>query len=171
MLGADLASCRKASTCSTEDRNGLGVSSPEIPACDGVIVWIGGMLALVIINARVGRTGDMAQLALLGRQSEFYGRSVIGPAMAVTLLAGLAAAGYPVSSPWIAWDLVGFVGAVALGVIAVPHTARALDDLARSAGPNIPRVKALGRQLGLLNVLNVFLLLTVVWAMIFKPTL
>jgi hypothetical protein len=33
----------------------------------GVIVWIGGMLALVIINSRVGRAGDMAQLEVLGR--------------------------------------------------------------------------------------------------------
>jgi uncharacterized membrane protein len=140
----------------------------------GVIVWIGGMLALVIIKARVGRAGDMAQLAVLARQSEFYGRSVIGLAMAVTLLAGLAAAawvGYPFSSPWIVWGLVGFVGAVALGAIAVPRTARALDDVAGSAGSNNPQVEALGRQLGLLNVLNVLLLLTVVWAMIFKPTL
>src|SRR5687768_15631177 len=134
----------------------------------GVIVWIGGMLALVIINARVGRAGDMAQLAVLGRQSEFYGRSVIGPAMAVTLLAGLAAVtrvGYPFSSPWIVWGLVGFVGAVALGAIAVPRTARALDDVAGSAESNNPQVEALGRQLGLLNMLNVLLLLTVVWAM------
>jgi uncharacterized membrane protein len=140
----------------------------------GVIVWVGGMLTLLIINALVGRGGDMAQLAALGQQSEFYGRSVIGPAMAVTLLAGLAAAtrvGYPFSSPWIVWGLVGFVGAVALGAIAVPRTARALGDLAGSAGSNDSRVAALGRQLGLLNVLNVLLLLTVVWAMIFKPTL
>jgi uncharacterized membrane protein len=52
----------------------------------GVIVWIGGMLTLVIINARVGRGGDMAQLAALGQQSEFYGRSVwSGPVGGVPL--------------------------------------------------------------------------------------
>lgn len=139
-----------------------------------VIVWVGGVFSLAVLNARFARLGDPAAQAAMGRQSEEFGRTVIGPAMAVTLVAGLWMAGQfgiPFNSLWIVWGLVGFAGFIVIGVVAVSRVAGELGSLARSAGPGDPRVAALGRRLGVLSAINLLLLASVVWAMVFKPTL
>lgn len=72
----------------------------------GAIAWIGGLLMLLVLNARMGREGEATVVAALGRQSEYLGRSVLGPAMLLTLLAGFGTAGvarFPFSSLWIVW--------------------------------------------------------------------
>jgi uncharacterized membrane protein len=139
-----------------------------------VAVWIGGVVALVILNARLARAGDAAVSAALGMQSEYFGRSVLGPAMVITLLAGLGMTGvarFPFSTPWIAWGIVGLVLSIAVGVIAVGRAAGELSTLARSAAPDDPRLDGQRRRLVTLNALNLLLLASIVWAMVFKPTL
>jgi uncharacterized membrane protein len=138
------------------------------------IVWVGGMVALTVLNTRLAAAGDPAVRAALGRQSEWFGRNAIGPAMAIVLLAGLAAAGrigFPFSSLWIAWGLAGFVLSIAIGVVAVGRTAAQLGEVARGAGMADPRVAALGRRIGVLSWINLLILASVVYAMVFKPTL
>jgi uncharacterized membrane protein len=138
-----------------------------------VAVWIGGVIALVVLNARMARAGEPMMAAALGQQSEFFGRSVLGPAMGITLLAGLGTAGvagFPFSSAWIVWGLVGFILSIAIGVIAVGRTAAELGRLAASVGPSDPRFAATRGRLVTLNVVNVLLLASIVWAMVFKPT-
>jgi uncharacterized membrane protein len=139
----------------------------------GVIVWVGGMFALVMLNARIGRSGDMAAVAAMGRQSEEFGRTVVGPAMGLTLLAGLAtagAAGFPFSSSWIVWGMIGFVLSIAIGVVAVQRASTELTALARSALPGDPQLGALRTRLIWLNAINLLVLASVVWAMVFKPS-
>ena len=138
------------------------------------IVWIGGMFALTVLNARLAGTADPAARAAFGRQSEWFGRNAIGPAMLVVLLAGLAAAGrvgFPFGSLWIVWGLAGFVVSILIGVVAVSRTAAQLSVAARSAGMADSRVAALGRRLAVLNWINLLVLASVVYAMIFKPML
>lgn len=138
-----------------------------------VAVWIGGIIALVVLNARMARTGEPSMAASLGQQSEYFGRSVLGPAMGLTLLAGLGTAGvagFPFSSAWIVWGIVGFILSIAIGVIAVGRTAAELGQVAASAGPSDPRFAATRGRLVTLNVVNVLLLASIVWAMVFKPT-
>ncbi len=139
-----------------------------------VIVWLGGMFALVVFNARLARVGDMALVAAMGRQTEAFGRTVIGPAMGLTLLAGLATAGvarFSFGAPWIVWGLVGFILSIAIGVIAVQRAAGELGALAQSAPPDDPRLGALRSRLLWLNAINLLVLASVVWAMVFKPSL
>jgi uncharacterized membrane protein len=137
-------------------------------------VWVGGTVALVVLNARLGRLEDPAAQAVMGRQSEAFGRTVIGPAMAIALLAGLWMAGQfgiPFTSLWIVWGLLGFVAFILIGIVATNRVASQLGEVARSAGPNDPRVAELRGRLGALGVLNVLVLLSVIWAMVLKPTL
>jgi uncharacterized membrane protein len=139
-----------------------------------VIAWVGGVFALIVLNARAANSGDAAARAALGRQSESFGRTVLGPAMGITLLAGIATAGsigYPFSALWIVWGVVGLVLSILIGVVAVRRAAEELGALARSAGPDDPRVAAVGRRLASLNWLNLLVLVSVVWAMVFKPML
>jgi uncharacterized membrane protein len=139
-----------------------------------VTVWIGGVVALMVLNARFARLGDVAAQAAMGRQSEDFGRTVIGPAMAVTLLAGLWMAGQfgiPFTSLWIVWGLVGFISFVLIGIVATGRAAGELGALASTAGPDDPRVASLRGRLQALGALNLLLLASVIWAMVFKPTL
>jgi len=139
-----------------------------------VIVWVGGVVALVVLNALLSRAGDAAVIAALGQQSEAFGRTVIGPAMGVALLAGLWMAGQfhiPFTSLWIVWGLVGFVAFIVLGVIAMGRVGVELASVARTAGADASRVAALRQRLSLLSALTLLLLASVVWAMVFKPTL
>lgn len=139
----------------------------------GVIVWLGGMTALLVLNARISRGGDMAVVAAMGRQSEAFGRTVVGPAMGLTLLAGLATAGvarFSFGLSWIVWGLIGFILSIAIGVIAVQRAAGELGELAQTAPPGDPRLGALRNRLLWLNTINLLVLASVVWAMVFKPT-
>ncbi|MDQ3695162.1 MAG: DUF2269 domain-containing protein [Chloroflexota bacterium] len=138
------------------------------------IVWIGGTFTLAVLNARVGRTGDAAAIAALGRQSEFFGRVAIGPAMAVILIAGLvmvAQGRISFGSVWIIWGLAGVLVSGAISGAGIGRAAAALAELRSNAGPDDPRVIALQGRLMTLNVINLIVLLSVVWAMVFKPTL
>ncbi len=57
-----------------------------------VIIWIGGVFALTVINARLAGEKEQVALLSLSRLSNFYGKVVIGPAAIITLIAGIATA-------------------------------------------------------------------------------
>jgi uncharacterized membrane protein len=139
-----------------------------------VIVWIGGVVALAILNARLAQAGDPAIQAAMGQQSEQFGRTVIGPAMVVALLAGLwmvGQFGIGFTTLWIVWGLVAIVIFILIGVVATGRAAAELGSVARSSGPNDPRVAELQGRLRTLGVLNILVLVSAVWAMVYKPTL
>ena len=137
-------------------------------------VWVGGFFALMVLNARMARTGELATAAALGQHSEAFGRMVIGPAMGIVLVAGLWMAGQfgiPFTALWIVWGLVGFVLFILLGVVVLGRTGAELGALARSEGANDPRVIALRQRITVLSWLSLLVLASVVWAMVLKPTL
>src|SRR6266545_2760985 len=51
-----------------------------------VIVWVGGVLTVNVMQVLVGRGDDRAAQAALLRLGDLYGRAVIAPAAAPTLL-------------------------------------------------------------------------------------
>src|SRR6266568_4009214 len=55
----------------------------------GVVAWLGGWTALWVLQVRFRKEQDSNVQLVLLRQSEFYGRAVVGAAAAVTLIAGL----------------------------------------------------------------------------------
>jgi putative membrane protein len=139
-----------------------------------VAVWVGGVFALTVLNARLARAGEPAAVAALGQQTEAFGRTVIGPAMAIVLIAGLWMAGQfgiPFTDLWIVWGLVGWVAFVVLGVVALGRTGAELGELARTAGAGDPRVAGLRQRIAVLSWLSLLILASVIWAMVFKPTL
>jgi uncharacterized membrane protein len=138
------------------------------------VVSVGGFLTLTVLNARIARAGEPAAAAALGQQSEVFGRTVLGPAMGILLIAGVWMAGQfgiPFTDLWIVWGLIGFVAFILLGVVALGRTGAELGALARTAGPNDPRVAALRQRIAVLGWLSLLVLLSVIWAMVFKPTL
>ena len=138
-----------------------------------VVIWIGGLLALGVVTARLARGGDAAGFAALRRQSQFFGQSVVAPATVVTLLAGgamVARVGFGFTTLWVLWGVVGIVVSLLLGAFPIRRTGEAVDTLA-STTPHDPRLSALQSRLATLSAINLVVLVSVVWAMVFKPTL
>jgi uncharacterized membrane protein len=138
-----------------------------------VIVWIGGVVTLNILGARIAREHDGPQLASLGRHAAFYGRAVLGPAAATTLVAGIvmvAVGGLSLATPWIAWGLGMVLLSLLLGATLIRSTTQQLSTVA-PADPTGPRVLALRRRAATLSLINLALLLSAVAAMVFKPAL
>jgi uncharacterized membrane protein len=139
-----------------------------------VIIWIGGVCALSVINARLTREQDRAVLMALLRQSGFYGAAIIAPAAVMTLIAGMAtagSAGLRFDSLWLTWGLLAILGSLLLGALPIRMTTAQLGKLTPIAESDDPRLIAARQRLTLLNAINVLLLLSTVWAMVFKPTL
>lgn len=135
-----------------------------------VIVWIGGGFALVVLNARMARDPDPAATAVLSRQAAFFGRTVFGPAAMTTLAAGIvmiavSGMGTPL---WVIWGVAGLVASSLIGAIPLRRTGQALAALHGKGGS---QSRALRRRLTLLSTIDLLLLLSVVWAMVFKPML
>jgi uncharacterized membrane protein len=138
-----------------------------------VIVWMGGLVALAVVNARIEGDPDHALLRSLSRQNAFLGRAVLGPAALVTLLAGIALAvvlggGFAL---WMVWGLVGALASFVLGGTLVRRASLRLVELAGTPSADAARLAAARRRLSRLNLINIALLLSIVWAMVAKPTL
>ena len=139
----------------------------------GAIVWIGGVIAVNVISVRIAREKEGAVLAALARQSRFYGVAVIGPAAGLTLIAGIvmiATSGLGVPL-WVIWGFIAILVSMGLGATLIRRSGEELSQVAATAGPTDPRVLSLQQRLTTLNIINVLVLLSAVWAMVFKPTL
>ncbi|HZA39878.1 MAG TPA: DUF2269 family protein [Actinomycetota bacterium] len=138
-----------------------------------VIVWIGGMVTLGVINVRVTREGDRAALSSLSRQSAFFGSAIIAPAAVTTLIAGIVMVvdgdlGF--DTLWIVWGLIVVVASILTGATLIRRAGEELSELTSSVNPDGTRVAALQSRLRTLNMFNLLLLFSAVWAMVFKPT-
>ena len=138
-----------------------------------VIVWVGGALTLVVVNARLAREREGVALQALSRQAEFLGRSLLGPGALITLLAGgtlvwQMGIGMPL---WVIWGLAGFVGSMAIGAGLMQRAGRELAKLSVSGQPDPARMESIRRRMSTLGIVNILVLLSTVWAMVFKPTL
>lgn len=136
-----------------------------------VIVWLGGLVALAVINALAARGGDAQSAGAVGRLGAEFGQRVVGPAGGVTLLAGVATAariGYPFTSAWIVWGAAAIVGSLLLGAFPIRRAAEALSAIPPADGA---RIAAARSRLSMLGVANLGLLFSAVFAMVFKPTL
>lgn len=138
-----------------------------------VIVWVGGVIALTIINRRLREEGDPAATRAIARQSAFFGRAVLGPAAGLTLLAGVALMAISRSgfTLWLGWGLAGVFGSVALGATVLRRETERVIELTSAETPDPGRLAAARRRLSVATLANILLLLSTVWAMVFKPTL
>jgi putative copper export protein len=157
------------------------------------IVWVGGVLALNVLQVRLGRGQDRAAVVSLLRHADLYGRAVVAPAAVITLLTGIVLVAQmddvAWTDLWVVWGTAGILLSVALGGTLIRMTNAELQRLATdarvapgmSSAPDSPDAtaatadgtqwRARQRRAATLYTINVLLLLSSVWAMIFKPTL
>ena len=135
-----------------------------------VIVWVGGVFTVNFLQVVVGRGSDRAAQASLLRLSDLYGRAVIAPAAALTLLTGVVRVeqiGVGYGTFWVAWGIAAIVLSIALGATMIRATNAALRRLAADD----PQWPTLLRRAAILYAVNLLLLLSALWALEFKPTL
>jgi len=136
----------------------------------GAIIWIGSVFTLGILTHRVTKKEDHAGAAALAQQSELFGRAVIGPSAMLTLISGIVmVAVYGMGTPfWIIW---GFFAALASGILGgqfAQKTGTKLAEEIKSEEINNSRLNSLQRRLAILNSINMLLLFSAVWVMVFK---
>ena len=139
-----------------------------------VIVWIGGVVTVGILNARIGRTGNRSAMAALGQQSAVLARTLLGPSAAIAFVTGFVTVmdseiGF--TSLWVVWGMLAVFISMFLGAGPIRRTGEELATGASNPKPEHARISALGNRLRTLNAINLIVLFSAVWAMVFKPTL
>ena len=140
----------------------------------GVIVWVGGQVTVGVLNARVARERQASVRAPLAQATRFFGGAVAGPATLVTLVAGIgmvAVGDLSFATLWISWGLAGILVSGLLGGTVIRRAGEQLGSATRHDPPDPGRITMLQARLRALNLLNLVVLFSVVWAMVFKPTL
>jgi len=135
-------------------------------------IWIGGIVATSFLNLRLARATDPKTLAVTTRQSGRVGAMLLLPSAAVTLAAGagsmaISGIGFAV---WIVWGIAAIALAVALGASVGRRSVVALIKRLELAPARDATIVSLQRRVALLNAALVAILLSAVWAMVFKPT-
>lgn len=136
-------------------------------------VWLGGMVVNFLLQARLARETDPQVMRALAGQAPAIGRAVVGPAAGLTLILGALDMyfGHLGFQAWIVWGLVAVALSMVLGGTLVRRASEALVARLATAGPDDREVDGLRRRLSRLQVLMLLVLLSAVWAMVFKPTL
>jgi uncharacterized membrane protein len=103
-----------------------------------VIVWVGGVLTVNVLQVLVGGGRDRAARGSLLRLGDLYGRAVIAPAAALTLVTGIVRVeqidvGY--GTFWVVWGLAAVVGSLVLGATMIRATNVELGRLAGERHP------------------------------------
>jgi uncharacterized membrane protein len=138
-----------------------------------VITWIGSVAALGMVTARLIRAGDRATLASLFPQTMAYGQRVVGPSSILVLLTGIGmviAGKLPWGAFWISWGFAGILAHFIFGFTIMRKRSMAFAQLAAKPG-NDAEFAAAGARLRIANLIYVLIMISVIAAMVLKPTL
>jgi protoporphyrinogen IX oxidase len=137
----------------------------------GVAVWFGGLAAIITLNRRLATNTDVGIVGAVAKEAQFLGTRVLGPASGVTLLAGIVLLlvsdlGFPL---WVLWGIIVFFLFGLLGSTAIRATSQELQRRIASGDATMAELQRLVRRMSMLGTINLLLLVTAVWAMVFKP--
>ena len=133
--------------------------------------WIGGFAAIAVLNALATRSAEPKEVATFLRYGRALGTWLAGPASGLALLAGVGAmlVGHLAMPMWIIWGIGATVVFILIGVTALrPALTRLVA--AADAGSSPDEIRRLLRHQRRLLAVNLLVLLSAVWAMVFKPT-
>lgn len=139
-----------------------------------IVIWLGGLATLVILDLQLAREPEAAGIAALSRAGEFFGRAVVGPVAGIAVLAGIAMvldSHKSFATLWILWGITGVAASIAFGATMIRSTRERLDDASRTVAGDTERFDALRTKMLRLQVINLVLLVSVVFAMVFKPVI
>lgn len=135
-------------------------------------VWVGGVVTSTILSARLARESEPRTIEAMARQSQRILLLVLGPSAGLTLITGgaaMAVADFGFVT-WIVWGLAAIALAMAIGATVMRRSFKELIERLTTAGDKDSSVAALQRRLSIAQAVVVVILLSAVWAMVFKPT-
>jgi uncharacterized membrane protein len=137
----------------------------------GVIVWVGGGLALNVIASRT----PPEHRAVVMPQFEWYGSRVLNLGALLVILAGfglVAEYDLSITEPFILVGLAIFVVSGAIGSAVIGRSAKELTELGSAPGPpDIPTMDRLYRKIVLFSRFDLVLMLAAIVDMVVKPGL
>lgn len=137
-----------------------------------VIAWLGAGLTFSIMNARVARTRDAANLGFMAEQGEWFGSRFFSTSAVITLLSGIvmvvASDALSFGDLWITAGFAGIVISIILGSVLIGRATTQLGDTVAAEGFG-PGTEAIQRRLAMLGTIDLVVLFTVVALMIYKP--
>lgn len=135
-------------------------------------VWIGAAFLMALLGARLARAADPQRLLGYAGDSEWLGLRLFLPASAATLVSGLLlvrASPWDFGALWVQLGLAAFAASTVLGLAVFgPGWAR-VGAGARSAGPDVERVRERIDLLLLVGWVDVGIVAGAVWVMSVKP--
>ena len=137
-----------------------------------VIVWIGGLIMLMVLNRRLAKTAPPEVVRALGQQSGALSMTFFLPAVLLTVITGIGLVqigrlGF--SQTWILWGIIGAVVSFIVGGVLTGGTARMLAMQIARGEVDAAQAAAVQRRIMMFVMLNLLVLLSIVWAMVFKP--
>jgi uncharacterized membrane protein len=139
----------------------------------GVIAWVGGGLALLVLHAFAIRADDFDGLATAVRQSQVLGACLYGPASLVTATTGIVLVAtedaFDFTDLWILIGLGGVLLSIASQVIVADRARSRYLALHADKGSDQASLRASARTLTLISAADIAMLLIVVWVMYAKP--
>lgn len=133
--------------------------------------WLGGFVAIGVMSALAGARAEPQDVRVFVAQVRTLGERLVGPSSGLAILSGLIAmfVGHVPLETWNVWGMIAVVVFVAVGVATMrPALKRIEASAAAGAGPN--ELRALLRRHRWLLALNTLILLSALWAMVFKPS-
>lgn len=132
--------------------------------------WLGGFAAIAVLNGLASRNADARMVAAYLTYAEGLGARLVGPASGLAILTGIAAmfVGHVSMQRWIVWGLVAVALFITIGVTALRPILKRLAGAAQGNAGSEQLRALLGRQ-RLFLLANLLVLLSALWAMVFKP--
>jgi uncharacterized membrane protein len=136
-----------------------------------VIIWVGGMLVMILLNRRLARNTDQPFMRTFNQQTGALSMVLFGPAALVAVITGIGMVqvgqiGF--FHIWIMWGIVGSLASFVVGGALTGGTARKLGREMAQGEVDPARIASVQRRIITFAMLNVLLLLSIVWVMVFK---
>lgn len=136
-------------------------------------VWLGAAALFFVLFQRSKMTQDAVLAERLGAHTEWLAKRLFIPASLAVLLFGIL---LTIEGPWgfdQLWILIGIAGMVttfALGIGVIEPATKKMHASIGANGPLHPDVARYKRRLDALGALDLTLLFSIVWDMVFKPS-
>jgi uncharacterized membrane protein len=138
-----------------------------------IAIWFGGLVTLLIMNRLFVAAGDHSTVQAIGRAGGKLGPRLFLPAVALTLITGIGMVqvndlGF--GTTWILWGIIGLVASMVIGGALTGATARKLAAKVAAGTVDPATIAATQRRLLMFAIFNMLVLLSVIWAMVAKPS-
>ena len=140
------------------------------------MLWFGGAAAMTVLSTRAAGDASAEMSNVLLRQTRIVQQRLLGPAMLLTLVSGIGMVAVLRQMPlWAGWGIVVVIASPLIAATFLRRYGKELIALQNGAGPvgdaRGERERVLRRRMAVFAALNLALMLSAVWAMVYKPGL